>query len=370
MAGVLVVGATDLDTGEPIAGASISVSGAAAAPEVQTTDESGTATFARDGSAAPLVVEASADGYVPARWIGTRGGRLVVPLVPRRTRDLVEIQVSGVGPAESAWIGSTARPSLFQASGLRLAQSDSMLAECVPAGDGTCRASLELDASPAGHVVLVAVASETGAAARLVRLEGVRPGAPAALAGGEELGLETVAVDLPPLPLGLTSVVGVPGVSFGDAVGVGLFPDAGTATLPLPVVAGTTRTRWALFLATVNEGGTPDLSRRSVLVDRRAEAVLGPWTAWLAPPALSVTGGVATLTPPAGASLTAIDWVDAANAIVRTDLVLDASIPIDVPAGTAAARVRSLEAPATASSLVVPEAERMTTRFSEADVTL
>lgn len=372
--GLLEVVVVDLDSRTGLPGATVSMHPLLDPSDAARTDAAGRVTFARDSTDA-FGLDVSADGHVPARWTGVVGGRVVVPLRAIPEREPFEITVTGLMPDDSVVVSTTTRPTLFQPSSVRLAgATGSALATCTPAAPGECSATLIVDAAPSGRLVLVAVTDAAGAARRLVRFDGVVSGAELSLEAGSDFALETVAVTIPSLPAGLTAVVGVPGVSFGSAVGVlGFASEGAGARLPLPVVTELLATRWALLFAQGDGDGSgaPDPSRRSVLVDRRAEAELGPWTEWLAPPDLISDGatGLVLMASP-GATAHVIDWVAADGSVLRTDLSFDASLSLELPASASAARVRALDTQASPSSLVLDAAERATTRFAEADVSL
>lgn len=367
--GLVEVVVLDLDSRAPLPGASVTRLVLSGPDEAGTTDARGFVAFTRDTTSA-FGLDVSASGHVPVRWTGVTGGRVVVPLRATVAREPFEVDVTGLGTDEQAVVSVTTRPALLQPSSVRLAgTSGSALAACTSGAAGSCTAVLDTDAAPSGRLVLVAVTDGAGAARRLVRFDGVVTGASLELGAGEDLALETLVASVPSVPAGLTAVVGVPGISFGSAVGVLGFSVEGTSpALPLPVVTGMLATRWALFVARGEEAGVPDETRRSVLVDRRAETSLGPWTSWLAPPDLDGTGEALGLVPSAGATVHAIDWLSGDEAVLRTDMILDASLPLETPAGATGARVRALDTDASPAALVLDTAERATTRFAERDV--
>lgn len=365
-AGLYEISVVDLDSREPIAGATILLSPFLAADQMATTGANGLATFPREGMGI-FSVEVSAPDHVPARWTGIVGGRVIIPVRAMTTRGPFEVTVTGLADDESAVVSLTTRPALFQPSAVRLTGvTGATLGTCESTAPGSCSASIRSELAPMGRIVLVAVTDEAGAARRLVRFDSVMGGTELDLATGADLALETVSGSVPTLPAGLNAVVGVPGISFGSAVGIIGF--AGDRSVALPVVTGMLATRWALFVAAGETAGVPDPNRRSVLVDRRAETELGPWTEWLQPPSLvpSPATRVALLTGSEGATVHVIDWLDGDYSL-RTDLVFDTDAPITWPEGADNVRVRAIDTTATNISLSLDDAERATTRFAELD---
>lgn len=378
-ADLIEVFAVDLDSRAPLAAARVTVQPLLGAATAAVADAAGLATFERDG-AGVYSVEVQASGYVPARWTGIVGGRVTVPLRRAPAEAAFAVSVGGLASGETAAVSLTSRSSLVQGTSVRLASAEgATVVECVPGvgASDACTATLRGEDPAGGRLVLVSVRDASGAAARLVRFDGVAAGDTLDLGprgGGLDVPLATLAV-LAPEPPGSLGPVGVTSaISFGASVGLLGFALEGTSVaLPVPDVTDLLATRWVLFTSTAIVAGAPVPGRRSVLVDRRAESTAGPWAGWLAPPVLFAAPGVtstALLEPSPGASIHVVEWLDAAGRPLRADLVLDPDTPLSRPEGARRAWVRAIDTPGVSSAaLALDAAERATVRFAEDDVT-
>ena len=319
--------------------------------------------FVFDGATlvAPLTVRVRSAAR-PQALVGLAGARAVIG-VSNATTQRVDGRVLGADRlgAISVVAGALAPVSFVRTDALGRGET----VACVPDASGC---AFQISAASSSAATIVATLRDADGHALGFGLTSIAAGSaeltlPPTLMPSQTL---MVPAALDP-PAGLGAVVGVPGLATpAGFVFLEQAPSADGQIVVPELAAMEGNPSW--WLIADARGGT---GARSVILQRglRDPSAVGVWPAWLAVPDASVAAdGVITLIAVPGATLYAVDWLDASAEVLASALSVDASAPIRFtpPPDAVSIRVRAIDAiGASASSLDLTAAERTITRFSE-----
>lgn len=342
LASTLSVHVEDELGGDPLAGATVDVGGAAV-----TTDAAGDATLTTAG--APVTLRVSAAGRITERWIGVDRDHatvaLATPIVPRTVVSALSLSGDAVVSA---------------ATSVTVLRTSSLVGSTGACTGGTCELTLALETREADVWSVVVDATSAHLVTR-TPADGRIAIAEADLAAGASM--VTLAVTLPS-DAGLQGVVGVPGLATDH--GVALFP--AFAATPASVLAPAREGPFAdARLWYVARGTNADGSGQSVILDRDigADGVVTLPSGFLAIPSATASGSVGIDVDPE-VDLYVVEAYSGAD-VERAIVLHPSGAHVDVPISLATASrvvVRAIDAPIGEAGVDLGLAERSATRMA------
>jgi hypothetical protein len=325
LAGSVEVVVLDEATGVELAGATV-VCG-----DATLTTSAGSAVRCQEaGASASLVV--SAPGHVTERWLGITQSRAVVALAPRASTRTLEGEITGA--TERVSVGVSSEFGILRSSDVTRGAAD-----CADAA--ACTVSAEASSASAHDVAVLDHGGGRLVLVRDVAIDAEGRFAVDVLAAEESEPLIDLSVTLPGA-VGLTEVVGVPGLSTENGVALLGSLAEGTSVLAPAREASLAGDRlWFVAHARTEDGAGESFALdRDVAVGQTAVELP---SAFLAVPIASVAEGVVTITTDAMASLYVVESSDAGGVVERA-VVFAPGASIEVPVASASVRVRAIDA--------------------------